>query len=125
MTLKRSLSISGQITDAATDKPIDQADVEVGVPDAKTGEIVWAREQTVFAFQGYLQGNIDVEKTPEFRLRIRAKGYEPVVSRVFRRDENQVEYDVELTKADKPQGVVVSGKSVVRTERRSRERSWR
>jgi Carboxypeptidase regulatory-like domain len=102
LVLKRSLSISGRITDAATDKPIDQTDVEVGVADAKTGEIVWAREQNVFSFQGRLQASIDVEKRSEVRLRIKSAGYEPVASRVFRRDENQVEYDVKLKKASQP-----------------------
>ena len=109
LILKRSLSFSGRIRDAATDKPVDQTDVEVGVADARTGEIVWTRNQTVFSFQGRLQGNIDVEKTPELRIRITAAGYEPAVSRVFRRDENQVDYDVKLTKSSKPHGVVISG----------------
>ena len=69
LVLKRSLSISGQIKDAVTDKPIDQTEVEVGVADAATGEIVSARDPTVFSFQGRLQGNIDVENKPELRLR--------------------------------------------------------
>ena len=99
LVLKRSLSISGQIKDALTDQPIDQAEVEVGEVSAGTGEIVWARDPAVFSFQGRLQGNIDVENTPELKLRISAAGYEPVVSRVFRREENQVEYDVKLKKA--------------------------
>jgi beta-lactamase regulating signal transducer with metallopeptidase domain len=99
LNLKRSLSISGQIKDAVTDKPIEQTEVEVGSIDATTGEIVWARDQAVFAFQGRLQGSVDVENKPELRLRISASGYEPAVSRVFRKDENQVEYDVKLKKA--------------------------
>ena len=109
LVLKRSLAISGRITDAATDKPIDQTDVEVGVADAKTGEIVWAREQNVFSFQGHLQGSIDVEKRSEIRLRISAAGYEPAVSRVFFRGENQVEYDVKLRKVDTPQPGATKG----------------
>ena len=109
LILKRSLAISGRITDSATGKPIDQSNVEIGVADPKTGEIVWVQEQNVFSFQGRLQGNIDVENRPELRLRVRAPGFEPAVSRVFRREENQVEYDVKLTKSDKLQGVVVNG----------------
>ena len=98
LVLNRSLTITGRITDAATDEPINQTDVEVGVTDAKTGEVVWSKDQTMFSFQGRLQGNIDVEKRPELRLRVSAAGYEPAVSRVFRGDENQVEYDVKLKK---------------------------
>ena len=33
LILKRSLAISGRITDAITDKPIDQTRVEIGVAD--------------------------------------------------------------------------------------------
>ena len=67
------------------------------------------REWSRFAGQGHLQADLDAEKSPEYRLRIRAKGYKPFESRVFRSDEGQVEYDVELTRSDAPQGVVVSG----------------
>jgi protocatechuate 3,4-dioxygenase beta subunit len=104
MTLRRSVSISGRIRDAATGKPIDQAQVEVGAPDARTGEVRWARRPQVFGIQGRLQTRVDVDQTPEFRLRIRANGYEPFESRVFRGDEGQVEYDVSMKKADKPGG---------------------
>ena len=74
LILKRSLAISGRIIDAATGKPVDQADVEIGVADAKTGEIVCGAERKVFSFQGQLQGDIDVENRPELRLRISATG---------------------------------------------------
>jgi hypothetical protein len=37
LTLRRSVSISGRIRDAATGKPIDQTQIEVGVPDPKAG----------------------------------------------------------------------------------------
>jgi hypothetical protein len=98
LMLKRSLSISGRITDAATEEPINQTGVEVGVTDARTGEMVWSKDRTLFSFQGRLQGNIDVERRPELRVRISAAGYEPAVSRVFFAGENQVEYDVKLKK---------------------------
>jgi Carboxypeptidase regulatory-like domain len=100
LILKRSLAISGLVTDAATGKSIERANVEIGVADPKTGEMVWSQERRVFSFQGRLQGDIDVENRPELRLRVRAPGYDPAVSRVFRREENQVEYDVKLRKPD-------------------------
>ncbi|MFO0891524.1 MAG: carboxypeptidase regulatory-like domain-containing protein [Isosphaeraceae bacterium] len=102
-TLKRSLSISGRFRDAKTGKPIDKADVKVGTADPKTGEVAWAAKLGVFASQGYLQADVDVEQAPEFRLRFRAKGYEPFESRLFRGDERQVEYDVTLTPLDRPE----------------------
>ena len=100
--LKRSLSIWGAIKDAATDQPVEQTDVEVGVADTSTGDIAWARDPSAFSFQGRLQANIDVEKRPELRLRVSAFGYEPAVSRVFRGEEKQIEYNVSLKKARNP-----------------------
>ncbi len=110
LILKRSLAISGRVTDAATGKPIDRANVEIGVADPKTGEIVWAQDRSVFSFQGRLQGDIDVENRPELRLRVTAPGFEPAVSRAFRRDESQVEYDMKLKKPDQGSGLVLSGR---------------
>ncbi len=109
LTLKRSLSISGRVRDADTGKPIEQAQVDVGIPDPKTGEVRWDEDARVFASQGHLQANLDAEKSAEYRLRIKAKGYQPFQSRAFRSDEGQVEYDVKLTRSDAPQGDVISG----------------
>ncbi len=112
--LRRSLSISGSIVGAQSTKRFDQqVQVELGVADPETGVIKWGPNNQVFAMQGHLQANVDVERTPEFRLRIKAKGYETVESRLFRADEGQVTYDVKLKKSDKPEGTLVTG--VVRT----------
>jgi beta-lactamase regulating signal transducer with metallopeptidase domain/protocatechuate 3,4-dioxygenase beta subunit len=99
LVLGRALTISGRIKDAETDKPVDHAEVDVGVADARTGDVDWGPDERAFARQGRFSNDFDVEKRPEFRLRFRAGGYEPFVSRVFKRDENQVEYDVKLKKA--------------------------
>lgn len=108
-SLRRSLSISGTVRDAKTKKGIDSPFVEFGTPDPKTGAYTWGEKRGVFAFQGRLQADIDVERTPEFRLRIRAKRYEPFESRTFRVGEPQSELNVDLTPADTPDGVVVAG----------------
>jgi beta-lactamase regulating signal transducer with metallopeptidase domain/peroxiredoxin/protocatechuate 3,4-dioxygenase beta subunit len=115
LTLRRSLSISGQIRDAATGKRIEQAQIEVGVPDPKTGALQWRNNPRAFAMQGRIQAEVDVERTPETRFRLRANGYETFESRTFRSDEGQVAYDVSMKKTDQPQGVVVSG-TVRRTD---------
>jgi protocatechuate 3,4-dioxygenase beta subunit len=99
LTLRRSVSISGRIRDAATGKPIEQTQVEVGAPDPKAGGFRWAMCPQVFGIQGRLQASVDVEQMPEFRLRIRAVGYEPFESRTFRADEGQVEYDVSMKRS--------------------------
>ena len=51
LILKRSLAISGRVTDAATGKPVDQANVKIGVADPKTGEIVWRKSAACFRFR--------------------------------------------------------------------------
>jgi beta-lactamase regulating signal transducer with metallopeptidase domain/thiol-disulfide isomerase/thioredoxin/protocatechuate 3,4-dioxygenase beta subunit len=109
LTLRRSLSISGKVRDAGTGKSIERAEVEVGTPDPKTGAVAWVAGRGAFCFQGHLQATLDVEASPEYRLRIKAKGYAPFETRTFRGDEGQVEYDVALTKADRPEGVIISG----------------
>jgi beta-lactamase regulating signal transducer with metallopeptidase domain len=107
--LQRVVSISGRIRDAATRKGVGHTEVAVGVPDPNTGRTRWQDRPAAFANQGFLQANVEVEETPEFRLRIRAKGYEPFESRTFRSDEGQVEYDVPMKKLDGPLEVPVSG----------------
>jgi protocatechuate 3,4-dioxygenase beta subunit len=102
VVLKRALFIWGTIKDAATDQPVEQTDVDVGVADAKTGDIDWTRDGNAFSFQCRLQANIDVEKRPELRLRVGSVGYEPAVSRVFRGEEKQIEYNVSLKRASNP-----------------------
>ncbi len=108
LTLRRDLSISGRVRDAATDKPIEYAELEIGIVDGG-GRVSWRTDPRSFVAQGHLQASLDTENASQFRLRIKAKGYEPFESRVFRSDEGQVEYDVKLTKAEKPQGVPVTG----------------
>ncbi len=109
LKFRRSFSISGRIRDAATDKPIDYAEVEVGIVEPETGKVTWNRTRASSWTRDTCKVSLDAENAKAFRLRIKAKGYLPVESRIFRSDEGQVEYDVTLTKADKPQGDPVSG----------------
>jgi beta-lactamase regulating signal transducer with metallopeptidase domain/protocatechuate 3,4-dioxygenase beta subunit/peroxiredoxin len=109
LTLNRSLVISGRVHDVESDEPIDRMQVEVGIPDPMTGAVSWMVQPRAFASQGQMHATLNAERSPEYRLRIRAKGYEPFESRAFRSDERQVIYDVKLTKSDKPQDEIVSG----------------
>ena len=109
LTLRRSLSISGRISDSATGKLLDTVQVDVGIPALQGGVTSWPPNNGVFAMQGRLQANIDAETAPAFRLRFKAKGYQPFESRTFQADEGQVEYDIKLVKTDQPDGVPVAG----------------
>jgi protocatechuate 3,4-dioxygenase beta subunit/thiol-disulfide isomerase/thioredoxin len=108
LILKRSLTISGRVRDAKTKEPVDKVEVDVGAPGPRPGLFNWRFNPYVDASHGRLQADIDVEATPEFRLRLIAKGYEPFESRTFRGDEGQVEYNVELTPRNKPRVAVVA-----------------
>jgi len=109
--LKRSLNISGSLSDADSAEKIGQAEIEVGIPDPKTGTIAWnpGSRMNTFANSGEFFANLDAEKSPEYRLRIQARGYEPFTARVFRSEERSVEYDVKLTKAKPAPRMILSG----------------
>ena len=51
---------------------------------------------------GQIMASLDAEAFPDYRLRIRIKGYHPLESRVFRSDEGQVAYDFRLIKDNTP-----------------------
>ena len=103
LRLRRSLSISGRVRDAATGELIHPAEAEVGIAMPGTDRLRWIEMPATFAVQGRLQSEVDVERWPEFRIRVRAKGYEAFESRMFRGNEGQVEYDVPMQKTNKPQ----------------------
>ncbi len=107
--LNQSLSISGRILDARTNKPIEKAIVEFGFPDAKSGEYKWGENTGVYGSQGRLQAQVNVERTPEFRLRVRAAGYESFASRTFRAGEPSSELNVNLNPTGKPGDDIVTG----------------
>jgi len=96
IVLRRALHVDGSLRDATTGKRIEQAIVEVGVPDPRTGLMVWREEDGVSASSGDLQAGIDAEGRSEVRIRLRAPGYETYESRTFRTDEGSVIHDVAL-----------------------------
>ena len=84
LTFKRTLTISGRLTDKATGQPIERGSVEVGVPDSNGGPTKWSPQEGVNAFDGRFQASLDAERRSEYRLRLQAKGYEPFETRAFR-----------------------------------------
>jgi beta-lactamase regulating signal transducer with metallopeptidase domain/peroxiredoxin len=106
ITLRRALLVTGKVRDAATKRPIDQVEVEVGTPDPATGAIAWGSQPRVFASQGQFQATLNAETAPSYRLRFRARGFAPFESREFRADEGRVEEDVALSKSDQPAATV-------------------
>jgi beta-lactamase regulating signal transducer with metallopeptidase domain/protocatechuate 3,4-dioxygenase beta subunit len=103
-TLKPSLLVHGKVLDAETRKPVESATLEYAPIDPKTGEVAsWTAMPRVGrgirVYRGDLRVNIPVA-ADAYKIRILAEGYEPFVSRVFRRDAIAVyDYDVNLTPA--------------------------
>ena len=110
---KRTLTISGKLTDAATGQKIESGVVEVAAMDAKSAISTWGRQDRANAFPGSFTASLDADAKTGYRLRVSAKGYEPFETRAFRSEEKKVTYDIKLTKSAMPAGVAVSG--VVRT----------
>lgn len=111
-TLKPSLTVRGTVRDAETGKRIEQARIEYGAIDPKTGEVAkWTGMPSVGSgvqvFQGDLDANFPVE-ADAYRIRLTADGYAPFVSRAFRRDETVVnDYDIKLVPG-RPSGALAT-----------------
>ena len=104
--LRPCFSIQGTVRDAETNKRVEQALIEFGTVDAKTGKVeTWAKNPEtgigVRVNQGYLDANVPLDAVAEaFQIRIVAEGYEPSVSRTFRREERAVsDYEIKLSPA--------------------------
>jgi beta-lactamase regulating signal transducer with metallopeptidase domain/protocatechuate 3,4-dioxygenase beta subunit len=106
-TLRPSLEITGRVKDAETDKRIQQADVEIGSVDAKTGEVKWSESPRGFVHDGRLQVSLDATTAPAFYVRIVAGGYEPLVSPEYPSGAGRVKFDVALKKSETKAGRVV------------------
>jgi peroxiredoxin len=109
--LTPSLQIAGRVRDETTKKaPSQHVEVEIGVVDPKTGEAAkWGRDTRTFVSQGRFQAEIDATRSPAYKLRITAVGYEPFVSRSLGSREGYVNLDVNLKKLTAAAGAGPSG----------------
>ncbi len=115
ITLRPSLSISGNVSDAETNKLVDPAVFEYGAIDPKTGEVaLWEKPPALgwtILHDGVLNANFPVsDQSDKYRFRITAEGYVPFVSRVFDRSEKVVrDYHVKLVPGspDGPRAVAI------------------
>ncbi len=99
-TLQPALAISGFVRDSETGKGVERAEVEFGAVDPATGDVPSWRSSDRIGWATFSQGYLNL-KIPvyadAFKFRIIADGYQPFVSRTFRRDEQVVtNYDVTL-----------------------------
>ena len=98
-TLKRLLKISGTVRDLETRKRIERIEVEVGVVNPKDDSVRWGSAQSLASSdQGNLYVRLDAEAAPAYRLRLKARGYEPFVTREIKTDEVEATLEVGLAK---------------------------
>ncbi|WZO98763.1 carboxypeptidase regulatory-like domain-containing protein [Isosphaeraceae bacterium EP7] len=102
LPLNRRLSVTGKILDDETGKPVAQADLEVGLPDPASGEIWWKPRPNAFDPDAGYSVWLDAEDYPEYRLRIKAPGYQDFETRPFRSDAGSKEEDIRLVKSRGP-----------------------
>ena len=108
--LRPTVSVSGAVREAKSDKPIESVSIKLGVPDPRTGGFTWGPlPYSLMLSKEKFWGYVDSMSWPEFRLKFTAQGYKTVESRTFRADERQVRCDVAMTRTDVPEGVPVVG----------------
>ena len=121
-TLHPSIALQGKVVNAETDKSVDRATVEFAAVDPKTGEATkWTSlpKNELGLLHGDLIVNFPVAEAEAYKIRIRAEGYEPFVSRAIRRAERSVlNFDIKLNRAkagDSPSATVsdLDGKPLV------------
>ncbi len=113
-TLKPSLTIHGKLTDAETKKRVDNATVEYSAIDPKSGApLKWTNLPETGAGTGVYMGRLDANfpiTAEAYKLRLLSPGYQPFLSRAFRREEKVVlDYDIALVPGvGKPEGAVAT-----------------
>ncbi len=106
ITLYPELDIRGQVTDAATGKPVPEFRI-------RRGQIQWDRDETLWnddAGTSYSGGQYRYtfeDPMKGWLLQVEASGYLPATSRVFESTEGQQTYDFKLQPGQGPSGTVL------------------
>ena len=100
-TLKPSSGFSATVRDAETQKRVENATVEYSAVDPVTGEpSSWTRMPELGSSTGVSMGNLDINfpvTADAYKFRVRSPGFQPFVSRTFKREEKVVTgYDISL-----------------------------
>jgi beta-lactamase regulating signal transducer with metallopeptidase domain/protocatechuate 3,4-dioxygenase beta subunit len=112
--LEPSLRILGKVRNAETQARVENATVEYSAVDPMTGETSsWTRMPELGASTGIYLGNLDINfpvTADAYKFRVRSPGYQPLVSRTFKREEKVVSgYDISLMPGtEKPTGAVAT-----------------
>ena len=113
-TLEPSLRILGKVRNAETQARVENATVEYSAVDPVTGEPSnWTGMPELGASTGVFLGNLDINfpvTADAYKFRVRSPGFQPFVSRTFKREEKVVtDYDISLAPGTaKPAGAVAT-----------------
>ncbi len=113
-TLEPSLRIVGAVRNAETQARVENATVEFSAVDPVTGEpSSWTRMPELGFSTGIYLGNLDIAfpvTADAYQFRVRSPGFQPFVSRTFKREEKVVTgYDISLRPGTaKPVGAVAT-----------------
>ncbi|TWU47159.1 Thiol-disulfide oxidoreductase ResA [Rubripirellula tenax] len=105
VTFIRPLMVSGKVVDATTKQPIEEFEVIQGMQFEGSDWINWERQSSKLGSAGTFQSTFGFPR-PGHLLRIEAKGYAPMDSRVLRSDEGEVSLSFELEPSAPLKGVV-------------------
>jgi len=108
ITLHRPLTITGTVRDAETGEPIPAFKILPDTAEGGLSALFWQSERTVRVSAGQFSitsGRYVSHEGPT-RFRIEAQDYGAFTSREFNVDEENVTYDVKLTKAPRLTGTV-------------------
>jgi hypothetical protein len=93
-TLEPCLSVQGTVRDAETKKRVENAILDFGAVDPKTGEVPqWSSPPQLGFATGVMLGGLNVNLpvlADAYKIRIQSPGYQTFVSRTFRREEKVV-----------------------------------
>jgi peroxiredoxin/protocatechuate 3,4-dioxygenase beta subunit len=103
-TLKKTVTIRGRVTDAATGQPIPAFKVILGFD--QNGLMHWMRYKTVSGTNGSYTITPDAQFN-EYRVRIEASGYYPAVSDIFSDADPPPSVDLALTRGEDLIGTIV------------------
>jgi len=99
-TPPQMLLASGRVIDAKTHQPIPKFRVIPGIRNDYNKKLIWINRLGFTATDGTYRVPLGIgEDCPGYVVRIEAENYKPAVSRDFKFDEGEIEYDFELQAA--------------------------
>ena len=105
LVINRPLEMSGKVVDAKTGKPIKSFTLFQGTKSSDDANIWW-NDRSAKKYSDGKYTRVFREPRYAYALKVKAEGYLPVISRVFKPEEEKVEIDFKLEKGEGLSGIV-------------------